>query len=205
MLVLAAAGARQFAGWILTPPHQPRAAGAIFGGLALLSMALSLPVNPKAALGFIPVVEAMHAMMPPASAALLISDYIGEGAVISEFALRQPKPAVYLVRGTKLLASQDWNQGHYRGRVHSGEECARLLASVPIDVLVLDRRRSVHRTEFFGYVDAMLRSSREWTLVKEFQAPGDSPYAIALYCRRAGIEPARNLPGWIVPEIPWLN
>jgi hypothetical protein len=205
LFVLAAAGAAQLARWVF-PSRQQQAASAIFSALALFTLALSLPIKAKSQFGFIPVTAALDGMLPPKSAVLLVSDPPGEGCIISEFALRHPKPSVYLVRGTKLLASQDWIGGHYRSRVRSAEECARLLASVPIDVLVFDRRRSVHRSEYFGYVDAMLQDREaDWKLANEFQTPGDSSHALAIYRRSPGIEPVRHLPEWIVPKVPFLN
>ena len=205
MFVLAAAGAGRLSAWI-SPQRQHRGAGMIFACLALPTLALSLPVEGTRPLGFIPVTAALDHILPLGSAALLVSDVNGEGSVISEFALRHPTPAVYLVRGTKLLASEDWDGRHYRNRVSSGEECERLLASVPISFLVVDRRKIAQRQEFFDFVEAMLRSySTEWTLVRDFPILGDSPHAVALYRRSAGIEPARKLPDWIVPKIRWLD
>ncbi len=141
-------------------------------------------------------------MIPAQSAALLVSDGDGEGAIISEFATRRPTPTAYLVRGTKLLASQNWLGQHYRNRVNSAEECERLLASVPIGVLMIDRRRAVKRQDFFNYVEAMLRShGAEWTPAGDFPIPGDSPHAVAIYRWAAGIEPLRRLPAWVMPAI----
>lgn len=205
IFVLAAAGAGQLSAWI-SPGRQRRMASIIFACLALLTLALSLPVEPIRPFGFIPVTAALDHLLSPGSAALLVSDVDGEGSVISEFALRHPKPAVYLVRGIKLLASEDWDGRHYSSRVNSGDECERLLASVPISFLVVDRRRVIQRQQFFDYVEAMLRSySAEWTLVKDFPMQGDSPHAVAIYRRSAGIEPARELPAWVVPKIRWLD
>jgi hypothetical protein len=205
ILILAAAGAGQLA-WRIAPRRQRQAAGAIYACLALVTIAISLPVEAKPQFGFIPVAEALDSMMPPGSAALLVSDALGEGAIISEVALRRPSPSVYLLRGTKVLASQNWLGRDYRSLVHSGDECARLLASVPIDVLVVDRRRSADRQPFFDYVEAMLQSyATEWRLAKEFQTPGDSPHAVAIYCRRTGIESVRNLPRSLLARIPADN
>jgi len=80
--------------------------------------------------------------------------------------------------------------------VESAEECARLLASIPIGVLVIDRRDSVVRQAHFDVVEDMLRVQGDaWGLMEEFPSPVGSPHAIALYTHEGPIEPVRNLPG----------
>lgn len=84
------------------------------------------------------------------------------------------------------------------GPVESAEECARLLASIPIGVLVIDRRDSVVRQAHFDVVEDMLRVQGDaWRLMEEFPSPVGSPHAIALYIHEGPIEPVRNLPAWI--------
>lgn len=201
MYVLAAGGARQLAGWFFTPPRQNRATGMVFSFLALASIALSLPVLPKTTVNFMPVAEALHAIMPPQTAVLVISDSLGEGALVSEMALREPHPRVYVVRGSKLLASQDWNGRDYQSLVHSGDDCAQVLESVPISFLVVDRQTGVRRKDFFNSVESMLqRHDSDWTPVNGFPVPGDSSHAIALYRRASGTEPLRALPDWALPR-----
>jgi len=85
-----------------------------------------------------------------------------------------------------------------RDRVESAEECARLLASIPIGVLVIDRRDSVVRQAHFDVVEDMLRVQGDaWGLMEEFSSPAGSPHAIALYIHEGPIEPVRNLPAWL--------
>lgn len=201
MFVLAGAGTGQLSRWIF--PHGRRmAAAAIFSCIAVFSIVLSLPIKSRPRLGLIPAARELDRMMPPRSAALIVADPLDEGVIISEVALRHPFPTGYLLRGTKLLASMDWNSRNYHGYVHSEEECATLLASVPVSFLVLDRRPT-QRLEFFDYVEAMLKKdSAEWTLVGEFQAPGHSRPDMAIYRWSAQVAPVRNLPGWIFPNTP---
>jgi hypothetical protein len=205
LFVLAAAGAAGLAHRL--SPHWPRlTAGVLFGALAVLSLTTSFPLRAKPRLGFDRVAADLAGTMPPESAALVVSDSLGEGAFISEFALRKPDPVVYLMRGSKLLASQTWNQANYSSRVHSGEECARLLASVPISFLVVDRRKALLREPYFDSVDSMLRAHcADWKLVKAYPTPDDSPTAIAVYRRTAGAEPVRGLPEWIAPQFPGIR
>jgi len=205
MFILAGAGARLLGGWI-SPARRSQAAAIVFAAIAIFSIVSSLPLNAKPQFGFVPIAASLDRMLPPQSAALLVSDATGEGSIISEIALRRPTPAVYLLRGTKFLVSEDWNAVDYRPHVRSAEDCARLLASVPVDVVLMDRRTTVRRQEYFNLMEAMLQiHSSEWRLTAEFQTPADSPHAVAVYQRSTGIGPVRSLPRWMIPKIRWVN
>jgi hypothetical protein len=200
-IFLFAAVAASAAGRLLPRWHR-QVSGTLFGLLMVASVANGLRLFSKPAWGFLPVVTALEARMPPESAALLVSDANGEGAVISEFALRQPDPHVYLIRGSKLLASQGWNVENYRNLVHSGDECERLLESIPISYIMVDRRRVEQRQELQDFVEDMLRThSAEWRLVKEFPSLRDSATAIALYEWSGGPSRVSCLPAQIEPEV----
>jgi hypothetical protein len=200
VFVLAGAGARLLC-QVASRQHQRFSTGLLFACLCSFAIFESFPIEAKPQLGFIPVAAALDRLLPSGSAALVVSDSLGEGALISEMAFRDPQPRVYLVRGTKLLASQEWNGEHYRERVESADECARLLATGPIDVLVIDRRDSVLRQAHFDVVEDMLRMPTEgWRLLQEFPSPSGSPHGIALYLRAGPIEPMRSLPAWISPQ-----
>ena len=202
IFVLAAAGTRALARRV-SPLRQQVTAAALFAVLAVLNIALSLPLHVKPRLGYDRVAADLVAAMPAGSAALVVSDAWGEGALIGEFALRRPDPTVYLVRGSKLLASQMWDATKYRNRVHSGDECARLLASLPVSYLVVDRRKAIYHEDYFRFVEQMLRiHSADWQLTAAYPSPADSSNAIALYRRASGVAPVRNLPAWIAPQIP---
>jgi len=202
IFVMAAAAARQLGNWRAPGPRHALRAGVIFGGLALATLVLSLPPRSKQPHGFIPVASTLDMVIGNERTALIVSDAIGEGALISEFAMREPEAKVYLLRGSKLLASQGWNGENYRARVHSGDECWRLLESVPVAFLIMDRRRSVVHRDHFDAVEAMLRDHNgDWTLVKAFPDPQDAAYSIALYRLTSGAQPMRKLPGWILPSL----
>lgn len=197
-LVLLAAGAARAVAARCFAGRERQAAAVMFAAVTIAAIGMSLPVEAKPRLGFTAVAAKLDSLMRPGSAALMISDAYGEGALTAEMAFRRPAPAVYLVRGSKLLASQDWAGKGYEDRVHSGDECARVLAAIPISALVVDRRKDVMAEHFFGYVEDMLRThAAEWKLVS------DGPEGIAVYTRTAGMEPMRELPGWAVPHVPW--
>jgi Dolichyl-phosphate-mannose-protein mannosyltransferase len=201
LFVLAGAGAGQLSRWLFASRWRVPAA-AIFSCIAVVTVALSLPIKSRPMFGLVPAARELDRMMQPQSAALIVGDVMDEGAIISEMAFRRPSPSTYLLRGTKLLASMNWNARDYHSRVHSEEECASVLASVPVSFIVLDLQAS-QRMEFFDYVEEMLRrDAAEWILAGEVRMPGNSRPHIAIFRRSGPVQPVHNLPGWIYPNTP---
>ena len=201
MFLLSAAGAAQLAIWIFPQTRWRPAADCFFACIAAISLALSLPVAHKPPQGFIPVAETLTAIMPAQSACLVVSNAQGEGALVSEMAFRAPNPTVYVLRGLKLLASERWSGQDFELRVHSTGQCARLLESVPVSFLVVDRRNWIYRDHRLpNLIESMLREhSSEWTQVNYLPSRGTPE--IALYRLGAGPLPVRKLPTWIAPSI----
>ncbi len=180
-----------------------RAAGIAFSAVVVAAAVLSLPVEAKPHYGFQPVSNALYRLLPPHSAALLVSDGIGEGAIISQFAFLQPEPSVFLLRGTKFLASQEWSGSGYRRRMESVDQLARELDAVPVSALVVDPGRPAYRENFVDQVEQLLRErSADWTLVAEFNTTEDQPQKVRIYKRAAGMAPIKALPSWISPPTP---
>jgi hypothetical protein len=72
-------------------------------------------------------------------AILTTSQNFGEGILIAEIAQAEPKPAVFLVRASKLLSDSDWNGADYRLVVSDPAEIRATLDSIPTRFLVTDR------------------------------------------------------------------
>ena len=75
---------------------------------------------------------------PPASVILCALSVEGEGAFITERLMQDPRRLGVVLRGTKVLSSDDWAGLHYRNRFSTPAEVDRFLQSVPIDYVVLD-------------------------------------------------------------------
>jgi Dolichyl-phosphate-mannose-protein mannosyltransferase len=87
----------------------------------------------------------------PKLAILVCSDSTGEGLVISEFAVRVPKPGPYFIlRASKQLAKSDWMGGHYRVSFDDNESLKKYLESVPMTLILVDR--SVDAEPFMEHV-----------------------------------------------------
>ncbi len=69
---------------------------------------------------------------------LVSSEAGGEGMLVSEVAMREPRPSNVIIRGTKSLASMEWNAAHYRSFYSSPTEILRYLEDEKIQVVVMD-------------------------------------------------------------------
>jgi hypothetical protein len=69
---------------------------------------------------------------------LIVSDEVGEGAFVSEAAIADALPAPTIVRGSKLLASDNWNGQNLKLTYTSSEALFQELSARQIDYVVLD-------------------------------------------------------------------
>jgi hypothetical protein len=112
---------------------RPTATAAILLGL----LALSFPWARKLDYGMRPA--AAFVMQERFQAVLVASEGTGEGPLIANIACRNPRPAPYLVRASKSLASQTWMGQDYRARFRDAAELATWLRASPIEAVVLDK------------------------------------------------------------------
>ena len=67
-----------------------------------------------------------------------MSDESGEGALVSEVAVRHLSPPPTIIRGSKLLASDDWLGHNFQLLFSSSPELMRELEDLHVDYLVVD-------------------------------------------------------------------
>jgi Dolichyl-phosphate-mannose-protein mannosyltransferase len=75
------------------------------------------------------------------STLLVSSGSIGEGLLISEVAMREPRPRTVILRATKELAHVDWSGKHYESFFHSPSELLHYLKQAHVTGIVLDTYR----------------------------------------------------------------
>jgi len=69
---------------------------------------------------------------------LVSSDSGGEGLLVSEIAIDDPRPSYVIVRATKALADVDWNGTNYRSLFSSPGQVANYLEGRRVELVVLD-------------------------------------------------------------------
>jgi len=119
---------------------------------------------------------------------LVVSHARGEGAFITEVAMRDRRPGHFVLRSTKLLSSSNWYGSEYRLRYQGTEGLRKLLDQAPIDAVVLDTRPAEAQTdapacELERAVGGALAGDPNWRLREQF------PSRIDLYSR-VGPQPA---------------
>jgi hypothetical protein len=66
------------------------------------------------------------------------SDANGEGAFISEVAMRDKRPNHIVLRASKLLGDESWGGDHYESRFSDAISVQRLLDQIPVSSVVID-------------------------------------------------------------------
>ncbi len=89
--------------------------------------------------GFVEVADYILSRPESRGAAILVSSEAdGEGLLISEIAMRQPRPYTFVLRASKVLARSDWLGRGYQARFQSSGDVLRYLEDIPVDFLVID-------------------------------------------------------------------
>ena len=76
----------------------------------------------------------------PAEAMLISASGLGEGALIVSVAQREARPRRYVLRATKVLAEVSWLGRDFRERFGSVEALDGFLKSLPLDLVIVDRK-----------------------------------------------------------------
>jgi hypothetical protein len=132
-----------------------------------------------------------------AGALLVISTAEGEGAFISEVAMRDQRPGHVVLRATKVLSSQTWYGNDYELRYRSVQKIRDSLDHAPISAVVLDTREPQARNdkeifELEKTVGGILRSDPNWKLSDRFPKLRSGAPWIEVYTR-AGAVPSGQI------------
>jgi glycosyltransferase involved in cell wall biosynthesis len=143
-ILLAAAGLSALSSML---PWQvsPRTRSAILiGGVAvnLVWNVAVIPVQPE--LGYRRLAQAIRsAGGEPIESVLILSDALGEGALIAELAQLEVRPPYFVLRSSKFLAHSTW-MGRRSYFFETQAQLEQLLAGVPLQLVVLDQARIPH-------------------------------------------------------------
>jgi hypothetical protein len=115
------------------------------------------------------------------SALLVCSDAEGEGALISEVAMREHRPGHIVLRATKMLASSDWMGWDYRPLFHDSAATLAYLETIPTAVVVIDKagRATPHGQMLF---DGLMSQPQKWSLLARYSPrDADHPHGRDIY------------------------
>jgi hypothetical protein len=95
---------------------------------------------------------------------------MGEGMMVSEIAIHEPRPSHYVLRANKILANMNWMGTEYKSVYQTPEELMKFLKSGPIRIVVDDG--SVSPKDFREH-QLLLRKTiltfpQSWKLIAQF-------------------------------------
>jgi len=109
----------------------------------------------------------------PKVAILVCSDGIGEGAMISGLAAREPKPGSYFVlRGSKQLARSLWSGQNYHVTFSDEESVKKYLESLPVTIIITDQNVGAKPLKHVEQVESVMTSGKSmWHLDSTWNLP----------------------------------
>ena len=132
---------------------------------------------------------------------LCSSEGNGEGALISEVAMREARPGHIILRASRMLADSDWNGRDYKVKMEGPAEIQRFLEAAAVDVVVLDFD-SYHEFEHHKQLQATMKGP-DWRRIGSYPRVVDSltePRARIEVWRQSGsVKPA---PSFVVQMTP---
>jgi hypothetical protein len=114
---------------------------------------------------------------------ILVSDNsIGEGLLVSEIAIEEPRPVSVVVRGTKVLANVDWGGTTYRCLYSTPEQVTQAIDNLRVNLVVVDTLKGVRDLEHNRLLRQALKDSRRFQLIRSIDSdPGDGKGQILIY------------------------
>ncbi|MBI4875038.1 MAG: glycosyltransferase family 39 protein [Acidobacteria bacterium] len=166
-LLFAAAGIRWMAGLISLrlPLSIPK--HLVAGGLCVLALVFTpmrIPKRPE--LGFARVAE-MVSSSAGDEVVFVCSDANGEGALITELALRSARRKHVVLRASKTISDNLWTPAAYTPLLRTAEEVSRFLEEIPVDAVVIDNSAVIWEQDRAVLVEALQHGGARWTLVPE--------------------------------------
>jgi hypothetical protein len=107
------------------------------------------------------------------SVVLCASDANGEGALISEVAMREARPGHVILRASKMLAEAGWNGDGYKLKMETPEQIRQFLEAAPVEIVVIDLTPGHRRFEHQRLLQAAI-TGPGWERIGAYPATLDS-------------------------------
>ncbi len=92
---------------------------------------------------------------------LIVSDEAGEGALVTDVATRRLSPRPAIVRGSKLLGTDNWNGHDFTMRFSSAQEIIQELEDLHVKYIVIDSSRESQDLPYFGLIKDLVQSHED--------------------------------------------
>jgi ABC-type cobalt transport system substrate-binding protein len=139
LLMFLVAGIYAIARWVEFLPMDPlRRLWATAAVVVVVFLIRNFSVSQKRYFGFDEVAERLESPEYKNSVILVSSDaQDGEGALISEIAMRERRPSHIILRATKMLSQSDWMGERYSLLYKTPDELMAFLESIPVEIVVI--------------------------------------------------------------------
>jgi hypothetical protein len=104
---------------------------------------------------------------------LIVSDEGGEGALVADVATRRLEPRPVILRGSKLLGTDNWNGHNFEMRFSSTQAVVQELEDLHVAYLVIDSSPDAVRVPYWGLMKQLVESHDDRVQL-EFQNTVDS-------------------------------
>jgi hypothetical protein len=141
--------------------RRPQTAAGILGlSLALAFLAGTFRIMPRRESGFAAANAQLFAPNSKDKPVVLIAtDPMGENMMLGDLVQREERPGHYVLRASKVIADQDWNERDYKLRYQTPAELIAYLDSVPIDHVLIDESPS--GLDHHEHIDLVSQTIRE--------------------------------------------
>ena len=92
---------------------------------------------------------------------LIVSDEAGEGAMVTDIAIRQLHPRPMIVRGSKLLATDNWNGYDFNLRFATAQAIIQELEDLHVDYLLIDSSPDAMRLPYWSLIKELVESHED--------------------------------------------
>jgi hypothetical protein len=139
---------------------------------------------------------------PSASVILADGDPNSEGMAVSEIAIHDRRPASYVIRGSKLLATSTWMGDNYRPLFHVPEHVLQVLDEAGISVVILQTDAPAAAKHHALLREALRSATDTWQLwspgpensrLRSFQVYRRNQPLVGHYCFEVSLERTLNL------------
>ena len=161
LLALAAVGIETLSALIQSPQWRRASQAVLFATVVIVFFAGKPAIASRAPQGFRATVEFLETRGLAGRRVLIVSDEDGEGAFVSEVAIRHTSPAPTIIRGSKLIASDDWAGHNFRMLFSSSKDLMLELEDLHVDYLVVDTSVDEAALPYRGQIDELIASQHD--------------------------------------------
>jgi hypothetical protein len=135
---------------------------ALLGVLAVTTFFARPALAVRKPFGYHELVEHLHAREGLSGKRILVvSDESGEGAIVTDVAIRKLHPRPTILRGSKLLGTDNWNGHNFSMRFTSAESIMQELEDLHVNYIVIDSVPDAARLPYWTLMQQLLESHED--------------------------------------------